>query len=193
MDIPASDGPSGLDRTRSPTPPELVPAHRVGRIRGLLHRTSSSYSVPSPPHCSPCPQRRKSVRFRNPGEAQLDGPTEQAEKTPVPSPRPKESSRSSLGGRISEQLDHIGAKLLSTPGTDTVVHRPRSRQRPGLPHVDTNVSGKAGPLTVLRDDDTSIARVQLRRPPYLSGASESLLTLFRFHRPRGRPKRRQFP
>lgn len=91
---------------------------------------------------SPVPKRKRSVRFFDEdGGPQLDGPFEHMESVPTLSPQ---ASRSSWSQRLSNHMESIGAKIngdgTATPGTNTIVHRPASKNRPTLPRTDINDS-----------------------------------------------------
>ena len=101
-----------------------------------MFRSSSSHQHP------PIPQRRRSVRFQDAADDQLDGPPEDevdGESTPLPKERRTSRSRSSLSQRLSEGMEHLAIKLNGSPGTGTIVHRGSHRRRPTVPFINTKV------------------------------------------------------
>jgi hypothetical protein len=137
MDGHASPHHRGL----TPPAPALIPAARVGKTRAVLN-SSSQEGVPPP-----LPQRQRSVRFEGYGDDQLrlDGHGEEldghGEEPPggSPTPRARDSTRSSLSQRFSDQMDSLAAKLNGTAGTLTIVHRSNKKQKPSVPFVNTKI------------------------------------------------------
>lgn len=141
MAVPIMDGVAvPHHRTATPPPPALVPGNRVGRFRAFFSSSSSNNDSTPSPIAAPIPQRKRSVRFHNvDGQPQLDGPFEKDDRSALLSPQ--ETSHSSWSQRLSDHMESIGAKVngngSATPATNTIVHRPFSKQRPSLPYVDT--------------------------------------------------------
>lgn len=114
------------------SPPALAPIGKVGRIRSLLGVSSSSSEKPAEP-----PPRRRSVRFKDEVEGQLDGP--QSNDDHIPRTRiSTDSRRSRLSQSLSDHLENLSGKLNMTFGNDTIVHRRSLRTRPTLPYINTN-------------------------------------------------------
>ena len=124
-------------RNATPPAPVLMSPSKPGRFRALF--TSSSGGDEQF-----LLQRKPSGRSHDYHRGQLDGqPSEESD--PTPRPGSKESRRSSLSQRLSDQMDNLSAKLNGTAGTQTIVHRAGSRRRQSIPHIDIR-----GPSTPVR-------------------------------------------
>ncbi|KAK3046693.1 hypothetical protein LTR09_011840 [Extremus antarcticus] len=133
QDGTTTDGPaSPHHRILSPPGPALIAPAKLSKIRAV--GTSSSHEL-EPPQL---PQRRRSVRFQGCGDDQMDG---QPETPPEdsPTPRARDSTRSSLSQRLSDQMESLAAKLNGAAGTQTIVHRSNKKQKPTVPFVNTRI------------------------------------------------------
>lgn len=117
-----------------------------------MFTSSTSHEQVSPLSQPSAPRRKRSVRFQNEaGGAQVDGPFEHSEET-------SRDSRSSWSQRLSDQFDSIAAKMnaaLDTPGSNTIVHRPISKQRPALPYM--NADNTPSPQRTAEADTLSLS------------------------------------
>lgn len=93
----------------------------------------------------PVPQRQRSVRFLIVPDNQLDGQvSEQSEMTPTPTSRARddagshESQRSRHSHKVSEKIEALAAKLNTTNGSATVVHKANAKPRMSVPYINPN-------------------------------------------------------
>ncbi|KAK5169120.1 uncharacterized protein LTR77_006429 [Saxophila tyrrhenica] len=129
-------------RVLTPPAPALIAPTRSSPARPL-HTSSSNDRVEAE-----VPQRKRSVRFEGYGDDQLDGHKE-ATSEGSPTPRARDSARSSSSQRLSNQMDSLAAKLNGTAGTQTIVHRSNRKQKPTVPFANTRFedfaeNGEAG-------------------------------------------------
>lgn len=110
-------------RTATPPSPAMT---RAAKIRSLLHSSSSSEPLQ-------LPQRKRSVRFQEVGQDQLDGVAQGSTCS-------SGSRTSQISAKLSERIALLEGKLSgSGGGTQTVVYRANVRQRPSLLHINTKV------------------------------------------------------
>ena len=139
-------------RHRVLTPPAsaLTPAIKVSKVRAVLDSSSHDQTEVQ------IPQRKRSVRFEGCGDNQLDGHGEDLSDD-SPTPRARDSTRSSLSERLTDGIEALAAKLNGTTGTQTIVHRTNKKQKPSVPFVNTQVedfatsdrgAGMSSPSTV---------------------------------------------
>lgn len=137
------DGASTPNHRTATPPPSVLSAPNAPRVNKIrtLWRSSSSCDRPTLQQ----PQRKRSVRFEGVRNSQLDGPNSlQSEAAPVtPTDGSRESHNSGHLREVSERIENLASKFNITSGTDTVIHRAKSRARPNTPFVKTNgeVSG----------------------------------------------------
>ena len=116
--------------------PALTPASKVGKVRALF-TSSSSREQPQ------APQRKRSVRFEGLGAGQLDGPPRE-DSGATPTQTTKESRRSSVSQRFSDQMDNLSDKIIGTNGTQTIVHRTKIREKSAVPFMSTKADPSSG-------------------------------------------------
>ncbi|KAK3724496.1 hypothetical protein LTR37_001120 [Vermiconidia calcicola] len=133
LPAPMDGNSSPHHRILTPPAPVLLAPTKPGKFRKLFSPSSSQEIIQTP-------QRKRSVRFEGvPNNSQLDGqPGPDSETTPIQQTR--ESHRSSLSQRLSDQMESLSAKLNGTAGTETIVHRTSRKQTPTVPFIDTQVS-----------------------------------------------------
>ena len=116
-------------RVITPPAPAFVPSRNLGRLRALF--TSSASNEGAEVRTS-----KPSVHYQGLNNDQLDGQPDEPFKKTIPRQDSRDSPRSSLSQRLSDQFESLGAKLNGTTGTQTIVHRASSRQRQTLPLVN---------------------------------------------------------
>lgn len=143
------DGTSARPCHRTATPPPSAMSAegnaQVYRKRGRLGFGSGAETCETN-----VPQRKRSVRFEGCGDYlsmddQLDGVNDGPDGilppaddgVPINGSHTRESSARSQ--RTTQRLEALTAKLSLTTGTDTVVHRAKSKAAPNMPFLDTSI------------------------------------------------------